>query len=50
VCISAVIKELRTAAIVAVKLAVSVVSSRFVSFSQISRYRLGCICLFVGVN
>jgi hypothetical protein len=50
VCILAVIKELRTVAIVAVKLMISVIGSRFVSLSQISRCRLSYMCLFVGVN
>jgi hypothetical protein len=50
VCILAAIRELGTAAIVTVKLAVSIVSSRLVSLSQISRCKSSYICLFVGVN
>jgi hypothetical protein len=49
VCISAAIKESGTAAIIAVKFAVNIVSNRFVSLSQISKCKLGCIYLFVGV-
>jgi hypothetical protein len=50
VCILVIIKELRTFIIVTVKLVVSVISGGFISLSQISRCRLSCICLFIGVN
>jgi hypothetical protein len=48
--ISVVIRELRTAAIIAIKLMVGVVSGGFITLSYISKCRLSCICLFVGVN